>query len=32
MIDKLLEVTNLNKKAALFNTVAEFMCIDFNYL
>ncbi|EHK90737.1 hypothetical protein RHAA1_03021 [Aggregatibacter actinomycetemcomitans RhAA1] len=32
MIDKLLEVTNLNKKAALFNTVAEFMRTDFNYL
>jgi hypothetical protein len=32
LIEKLSETTNLNKKAALFNTVAEFMRTDFNYL
>ncbi|WP_256893913.1 hypothetical protein [Rodentibacter caecimuris] len=32
LIDKLLEITNLNKKTALFSTVAEFMRANFNYL
>lgn len=32
LIDKLLEITGIRKKTALFNTVAEFMRADFNYL
>lgn len=32
LIDKLLEITSIRKKTALFNIVSEFMRADFNYL